>query len=87
VKVVRHPVNLGVGGPCRPASTGRSSTATTSGVQLDADGQHDPDYLAPLLAPVVEGRCDVSIGSRFVAASGYRAPFNRRIGMMLFQPS
>jgi glycosyltransferase involved in cell wall biosynthesis len=55
------------------------------GVQLDADGQHDPAYLGALLAPVVEGRCDVSIGSRFVEASGYRAPLRRRIGMKLFQ--
>jgi len=51
---------------------------------LDADGQHDPAYLPALLAPVREGRCDVAIGSRFVAASGYRAPWTRRLGMLLF---
>ena len=85
VKVVRHPVNLGVGGALQTGFHWAVEHGYDVGVQLDADGQHDPDYLAPLLAPVVEGRCDVSIGSRFVAASGYRAPLNRRIGMMLFQ--
>jgi hypothetical protein len=30
------------------------------------------------------GRCDVSIGSRYVRRSGYRAPVARRLGMVLF---
>jgi hypothetical protein len=37
-----------------------------------------------LLKPVLEGECDVSIGSRYVTRSGYRAPAFRRIGMVLF---
>jgi len=85
VKVVRHPVNLGVGGALQTGFHWAIDHGYDIGVQLDADGQHDPDYLAALLAPVAEGRCDLSIGSRFVEASGYRAPLNRRLGMMLFQ--
>ena len=85
VKVVRHPVNLGVGGALQTGFRWAVEHGYDVGVQLDADGQHDPAYLASLLAPVLEGRCDVSIGSRFVEASGYRAPLNRRLGMVLFQ--
>lgn len=85
VKVVRHPVNLGVGGALQTGFHWAIAHGYDIGVQLDADGQHDPDFLAPLLAPVLEGRCDVSIGSRFVESSGYRAPLNRRLGMKLFQ--
>lgn len=85
VKVVRHPVNLGVGGALQTGFRWAVEHGYDIGVQLDADGQHDPDYLAPLLAPVLEGRCDVSIGSRFVESTGYRAPLNRRLGMVLFQ--
>jgi hypothetical protein len=85
VKVVRHPVNLGVGGALQTGFRWAVEHGYDIGVQLDADGQHDPDYLAPLLVPVTEGRCDVSIGSRFVEATGYRAPLNRRLGMVLFQ--
>jgi hypothetical protein len=54
------------------------------GVQFDADGQHDPRDLDALVAPVLEGVCDVTIGSRYVAATGYRAPLSRRLGMLLF---
>lgn len=85
VEVVRHPVNLGVGGALQTGFRWAVARGYDIAVQLDADGQHDPEYLRALLAPVAENRCDVSIGSRFVEATGYRAPWNRRIGMMLFQ--
>jgi glycosyltransferase involved in cell wall biosynthesis len=32
-------------------------------VTMDADGQHDPGSLAPLLAPVLSGAADVSVGA------------------------
>jgi len=84
IAVVRHPVNLGVGGALQTGFRFAYDEGYDIGVQLDADGQHDPAFLPALLAPVVEGRCDVSIGSRYVQSSGYRAPLNRRLGMMLF---
>ncbi len=80
VAVVRHPVNLGVGGALQTGF--RWAVAQR---HRRAAGQHDPAYLGVLLEPVLAGRCDVSIGSRFVEATGYRAPLNRRIGMKLFQ--
>lgn len=84
VPVLRHAVNLGVGGALQTGFRYAVERGYDIGVQLDADGQHDPAYLDVLLAPVVEGRCDVSIGSRYVTATGYRAPFARRMGMVLF---
>jgi hypothetical protein len=85
VKVVRHAVNLGVGGALQTGFRWAVEHGYDIGVQLDADGQHDPAYLEALLAPVIAGHCDVSIGSRFLEATGYRAPFNRRLGMLTFQ--
>jgi glycosyltransferase involved in cell wall biosynthesis len=82
--VVRHPVNLGVGGALQTGFRWAVEHGYDVGVQLDADGQHDPAYLAALLAPVRAGGCDVSIGSRYVERSGYRAPVARRLGMVLF---
>jgi glycosyltransferase involved in cell wall biosynthesis len=41
--------------------------------RIDADGQHPPEELARLLALVREDRCDVAVGSRFVAGDGYAA--------------
>jgi len=84
VPVLRHPVNLGVGGALQTGFRYAIERGYAIGVQLDADGQHDPADLGTLVAPVREGRCDVSIGSRYVAHSDYRAPLSRRLGMMLF---
>jgi glycosyltransferase involved in cell wall biosynthesis len=84
VPVLRHPVNLGVGGALQTGFRYAVERGYGIGVQLDADGQHDPADLATLVAPVRERRCDVSIGSRYVARTGYRAPLGRRLGMLLF---
>lgn len=54
-------------------------------VQLDADGQHDPRGMAPLLDRVRSGACDVCLGSRFLEGDTYRVPFARRAGMYLFR--
>ena len=35
-------------------------------MQMDADGQHKPEYIAPMLAALEEGN-DIVIGSRFLA--------------------
>jgi dolichol-phosphate mannosyltransferase len=35
-------------------------------IQMDADWSHDPGVLPMLLAPIVEGRADLVIGSRYV---------------------
>jgi glycosyltransferase involved in cell wall biosynthesis len=84
VPVVSHAVNLGVGGALQTGFCWALRHGYDVGVQLDADGQHDPGCLQALLEPVLQGACDVSIGSRYVARSGYRAPLARRLGMMLF---
>ena len=84
VPVLRHAVNLGVGGALQTGFRYAVANDYEVGVQLDADGQHDPAFLAALLEPVLRGECDVSIGSRFVTPSGYHAPLARRSAMMLF---
>jgi hypothetical protein len=45
--------------------------------RVDADGQHPAAELSRLLALVRAGRCDVAVGSRFVAGDGY-APYRYR---------
>lgn len=35
-------------------------------VSFDADGQHDPKDIAALVAPIISGRADVVLGSRFL---------------------
>ena len=80
VPLVRHPVNLGVGAALQTGFRFAVERGYGVVVQVDADGQHDPAFLAALLEPVLRGLCDVSIGSRYVARTGYHAPFARRLG-------
>ncbi len=35
-------------------------------VVMDADLSHPPDKLPELIIPIIEGKCDISIGSRFI---------------------
>lgn len=84
VPVIRHAVNLGVGGAIETGFRYAVARGYDVGVQFDADGQHDPAFLAALIDPVLEGACDVAIGSRYVERSGYQAPVFRRLGMRVF---
>lgn len=84
VPVVRLAVNLGVGAALQTGFRWALQHEYDIGVQLDADGQHDPAFLPALVGPVAGGACDVSIGSRYLVRTGYRAPIARRLGMVLF---
>ena len=84
VRVLRHPVNLGVGGALQTGFRFAVRRGYDIGIQLDADGQHDPAFLPAIIRPVAEGLSDVTIGSRYVTRSTYRAPLGRRLGMLLF---
>ena len=48
-------------------------------VTLDGDGQHDPDEIPQVVAPIIEGRADLVIGSRFLKE--YKIPKYRKIGI------
>ena len=48
---------------------------------MDADGQrHDPAEIRALIAPIESGECDLVVGSRFLAPSGYRMGALRTLG-------
>jgi hypothetical protein len=53
--------------------------------QIDADGQHQAEFLSAMLAMLHEDRADVVVGSRFLAKDGhYQTPFARSLGIRLF---
>ena len=84
VPVIRHPINLGVGGALQTAFRYALDHGYDVVVQFDADGQHDPGDLEAVAAPALSGEADVAIGSRYLTPTGYRAPRARRLGMRLF---
>lgn len=53
------------------------------GVTMDADNQHRPEDLGKLVAPVMEGRYDLAVGSR-VLGSHQKVSWFRNLGITLF---
>lgn len=84
-KVVSHPFNLRYGAALQTGYLYALRGGYDVVVQLDADGQHDPADVAALAAPVLEGRAEIVVGSRFHAASTYRMPALRRVGSAWFR--
>jgi hypothetical protein len=82
--VLRLPYNLGIGAAVQTGLQYACEHGFDLAVQIDGDGQHDPRELAALLEPVIEGRADIAVGSRFVGRGRYRTPVARRIGIALF---
>ena len=84
VKVLSHPFNMGYGVALQTGYKYAWKCDFDYVLQMDGDGQHDPQYLRVLLAEVKEGKVDVVIGSRFLREGGYHVPLMRRMGMLLF---
>lgn len=79
--VVRHERNLGYGAALRSLFGKARELGADVLVTLDADGQHDPCEIPLVVAPVLEGRADIVIGSRFLGgAGGGEMPSHRRFG-------
>jgi len=84
-RVVSLPFNLGIGAAVQTGYKYARRYGYDIAVQVDADGQHDVQYLRPLIAPILANERDVVIGSRFLPPfSGYRSSFIRRLGIHFF---
>ena len=75
------PVNLGIGGNVQCGYLYAVHHGYDVAVQMDGDGQHDPAYLMEIVQPVLNGECDMCIGSRFVKKEGFQTSFMRRVGI------
>jgi glycosyltransferase involved in cell wall biosynthesis len=82
--VLRLPFNLGIGGAVQTGFAYALENRFQLAVRLDGDGQHDASELEALLEPVLDGRADIAVGSRFRGAGSYRPPLARRVGIAIF---
>ena len=82
--VISLPVNLGIFDAIHTAFIYAHREGYTAAIQVDADGQHQPAEIPAILQPVVDGRADIVIGSRYLEDRGYQTPLSRRLGMILF---
>lgn len=67
--VVNLVANLGIGGAVQTGYKYAAIHGFDIAVQFDGDGQHDINSLANLLTPIIEGKADFTLGSRFVSNS------------------
>jgi glycosyltransferase involved in cell wall biosynthesis len=85
VHLLNLPYNLGIGGAVQTGLLFANREGYEIAVQFDGDGQHPADQVGKLLDVLAEPGVDVVIGSRFLTALGYRAPFLRRLGIAVFR--
>ena len=78
---INNPINLGIGGGVQAGYLYAQQYGYDIAVQMDGDGQHDPKYLAKVIAPVAYGTFDMAIGSRFIEKEGFQTSFMRRFGI------
>lgn len=74
---LRHLLNRGLGGALGTGISAALRLGAEVIVTFDADGQHDPDDVMRLLAPIDVGEAEVVIGSRLLAPQGM--PTRRRV--------
>jgi glycosyltransferase involved in cell wall biosynthesis len=81
-KVVRHDRNLGYGAALKTLVRAGLATNADVFVFIDADYQHDPEEIPKVAAPVLSGKADVCVGSRFLGKM-VNQPAYRREGVRL----
>lgn len=77
--VVRHKENQGL---ARAFKTGLKAAKKLNAdliVNIDADGQFDPKELPDLIEPIIAGRADAVMGSRFIGKDIHNIPSTKRV--------
>ena len=82
-RVIRHPVNQGLGAAVRSGLTAAHGDGADIVVKFDADLQHDPADLVAMVRPLLDDEADVVYGNRFERLE-YRMPLVRRLGNAAF---
>lgn len=66
ISVLQHPINLGQGAALRTGTDFALLHGAQAIVHFDADGQHPPERIHDLLAPILNNETQVVLGSRFI---------------------
>ena len=82
--VITLPFNVGIGGAVQTGYQYALEHGFELAIQVDGDGQHDPSEIAAVLEPILDGRADLSVGTRFAEGGGYRGTRVRRVGIRIF---
>lgn len=77
--------NLGIGGAVQTGYKFAADNNYDIAIQFDGDGQHDVAFVKDVIKPIIEGKADMVVGSRFVegAISEFKSTKARQIGIKI----
>ena len=81
--VVQHPQNQGKGMALNSGFRRARELNPDVVVTLDADGQHQPEEMECVAAPVLDGQADIVVGSRYLKDTS-KVPLHRILGHLAF---
>jgi glycosyltransferase involved in cell wall biosynthesis len=70
VEVIVHPHNVGYGGNQKTCYMAALNQGADVIVMLHPDGQYDPELLPAMVAPILAGEAEMTLGSRFLRPGG-----------------
>jgi len=82
--VIRHPFNMGYGVALQTGYKYAVKKKYDFLLQMDGDGQHDPNAIPEFFNQIESRECDVVVGSRFLGEGNYKAGVLKSIGIGLF---
>jgi len=84
VNLIDLPCNLGIGGAVQTGYKFALNNDYDIAIQLDGDGQHNPIYIENLIDPILSGKANLVIGSRYINRKGFQSTAMRRLGIRYF---
>jgi glycosyltransferase involved in cell wall biosynthesis len=82
--ILEHPYNMGIGATMQTGFLYALRNGYQVAVQIDGDGQHDPEFLPFLIEPIIKGKSNLVIGSRYLSDGGFRSTVLRKLGIKFF---
>lgn len=82
--IINLPINLGIGGAVQTGYQYAIEQGYDMAVQVDGDGQHDPEFLERMADYLDKNQLDMVIGSRFIEKEGFQSSGLRRVGIRFF---
>jgi glycosyltransferase involved in cell wall biosynthesis len=77
--VIRHETNRGKGAALNSGFQKARELEAQALVVLDGDGQHRPEEIPLVFRPILDGKADMVVGSRFLGTNN-QAPMYRQVG-------
>lgn len=82
-RIVRHKVNIGLGAAVRSGLSAAKKDSADIVIKFDADLQHEPADIIPLIEPIMNDEADIVYGNRFERIE-YNMPMVRKTGNKVF---